>query len=104
MIVCSCKGTTDHQVREAIFAGARTLEDLGLSCAAGRGCGSCRPMLEAMLAAPDAEPITLASLLRKQPRRAVPASACRPAPVALRSITSSHATVLVSTAAGEEAA
>ena len=113
MIVCSCHAITDRQVGDAIRAGARTLDDLGLCCAAGTGCGSCRPMLEAMLAAPDAEPISIASLLRKRPRPPVsapPPSAgrfagdpCRSAPVALRSGTSSNATVLVRAAAGEAA-
>ncbi len=104
MIVCSCKGITDRQVTAAIRAGARTLEDLGMACAAGIKCGSCRPMLEAILAAPEAEPIAIATLLRKRPRPAQPApSPCCSAPVALRSVTSSYATVLVPAAAGEAA-
>ncbi len=107
MIVCSCKGITDQQVSAAIRAGARTLEDLGMACAAGTKCGSCRPMLEAMLAAPEVEPIAIASMLRKRPRPAQPAhpaaSSCCSAPVALRSVTSSNATVLVPAAAGEAA-
>lgn len=104
MIVCSCKGITDQQVSAAIRAGARTLGDLGLACAAGTSCGGCRPLLEAMLAAPDVEPIALASLVRLRARpSAPPASACRPAPAALRSSTSSNATVPVLAAAGEAA-
>lgn len=44
MIVCSCFGTTDREIREACLHG-RARE-----CPAGRGCGNCRPTVEQILA------------------------------------------------------
>lgn len=51
MYVCICNAVTDHQIREAALAGARTLKDLrrdlGVTLECGR-CASCaRGCLEA---------------------------------------------------------
>jgi bacterioferritin-associated ferredoxin len=47
--VCLCKVATDTDVKSAIAAGARTVEDVGDACGAGTGCGACRPMIHEML-------------------------------------------------------
>ena len=44
MIVCSCFGTTDREIREA------SLHGRARECPAGRGCGNCRPTVEQILA------------------------------------------------------
>lgn len=41
MYVCICAAVTDGEVRSCIARGARTVEDVGMRCAAGTGCGSC---------------------------------------------------------------
>jgi bacterioferritin-associated ferredoxin len=50
MIVCSCRGLSDHAIRARLHAGgvgaARQLVD---GCGAGADCGSCAWMLEALL-------------------------------------------------------
>ncbi|MCA9730331.1 MAG: (2Fe-2S)-binding protein [Candidatus Eisenbacteria bacterium] len=50
MWICLCKSVTDRQVREAIEAGARTLEDLMRLTDAGTDCRDCLEALRAMLA------------------------------------------------------
>lgn len=49
MYVCICAGASESEVRSAIAAGARTVDDIGDRCAAGTGCGSCLDRLDAML-------------------------------------------------------
>lgn len=62
-VVCSCHGVGELRIRAAIEAGATSVAAVGASCAAGTGCGSCRPEIAALL-------------------RASPSAAPRPAPVA----------------------
>jgi len=50
--VCLCRAVTDRKVRKSIRRGARTVEDIGVACGAGTGCGGCRPELEALLRDP----------------------------------------------------
>jgi bacterioferritin-associated ferredoxin len=49
-IACSCHGVRDHAVREAIDAGAASVDEIGETCRAGSTCGGCHPTLEALLA------------------------------------------------------
>lgn len=49
MIVCLCHGLSEASVREAIRAGARTLEALEERLGAGADCGTCVPTLVAIL-------------------------------------------------------
>ena len=49
MFICHCRAVTDHELRDAIAAGARTLEDLGKCCGAGVRCGGCWPALYELL-------------------------------------------------------
>jgi bacterioferritin-associated ferredoxin len=49
MVVCSCRAVSDSAVREAIAAGATSVEDVTAHCAAASRCGGCWPTLERML-------------------------------------------------------
>lgn len=49
MYVCICWAVTEAQVRSCIAGGASTVEDVGDSCAAGTGCGSCQERIAALL-------------------------------------------------------
>jgi bacterioferritin-associated ferredoxin len=49
MYVCICWAVTEAQVRTSIADGASTVEDVGDSCAAGTGCGSCQERIAGML-------------------------------------------------------
>ena len=51
MYVCLCRRVTERGVRAAIGAGARDCDAVARSCRAGSGCGGCRAVVEAMLAA-----------------------------------------------------
>jgi bacterioferritin-associated ferredoxin len=55
MYVCLCNGVTESEVQEAIEAGASTLEEVGYCTGAGTRCGSCRPVVTAMLDRAHAE-------------------------------------------------
>lgn len=41
MYVCICQAVTDHQIREAVRDGARTLKDLRRELGVTRDCGRC---------------------------------------------------------------
>jgi bacterioferritin-associated ferredoxin len=51
MIVCHCERVAGVTVEATIAAGAATLHEVTQMCRAGGRCGSCRVMVEAMLAA-----------------------------------------------------
>jgi bacterioferritin-associated ferredoxin len=50
MLVCHCKQVSDHQIRDAIRAGARTRVEIAQVCAAGTRCGGCRSAVEEIVA------------------------------------------------------
>jgi bacterioferritin-associated ferredoxin len=50
MFVCHCRAVTDAEIREAITAGARDLDEVGRSCGAGITCGGCCPLIQELLA------------------------------------------------------
>ena len=41
MYICLCRAVTDAQVKEAIDAGAQTVEAVTKACCAGDDCGAC---------------------------------------------------------------
>ena len=41
MYICICKSVTEARIREAIMAGATSLEEVQRFCGAGTDCGSC---------------------------------------------------------------
>jgi assimilatory nitrate reductase catalytic subunit len=49
--LCVCHGVSAARIEAAIAAGACTLRAVGEATAAGTGCGSCRPEINALLAA-----------------------------------------------------
>src|SRR5204862_2043152 len=51
VIVCQCHGVSDRTIRACIREGAETVKELGQKCAAGTGCGGCRPTLRSLLGA-----------------------------------------------------
>lgn len=50
MVVCHCNAVNDRVIRSEILAGALDAEDVAQRCDAGTRCGSCRPVVEALLA------------------------------------------------------
>ena len=49
MIVCSCHGVTDREIRRLARAGARCTRDVARACGAGSCCGGCRITVAAIL-------------------------------------------------------
>lgn len=49
MWICLCKGVSDRQIRQAIRAGARTVEEIGRITAAGTDCGKCLVAIRQLL-------------------------------------------------------
>jgi bacterioferritin-associated ferredoxin len=49
LIVCHCEVVSDRSIRAAVDDGAVSLEEIGQHCAAGTGCGGCRPSIVALL-------------------------------------------------------
>ena len=43
MIVCHCFRVSDRTIRRAVAEGACDLASVSRACAAGGGCGGCRP-------------------------------------------------------------
>ncbi|MFC5571093.1 bacterioferritin-associated ferredoxin [Lysobacter yangpyeongensis] len=41
MYVCICNGVTDHDIRQAVEAGCRSVAELTMRTGAGATCGSC---------------------------------------------------------------
>jgi bacterioferritin-associated ferredoxin len=50
MIVCHCHHVSDREIRKCAEAGDCTVSDIGRSCAAGTGCGGCRPEIARIVA------------------------------------------------------
>ena len=49
MYVCVCNGVTDHQVREVVAAGCRSLSELTMRTGCGAACGSCLEMARELI-------------------------------------------------------
>ncbi|MGO9444127.1 MAG: (2Fe-2S)-binding protein, partial [Thiobacillaceae bacterium] len=49
-VICACFGVGQNALRQAIVAGAASVEALGLTLKAGSNCGSCIPELKTLLA------------------------------------------------------
>ena len=45
-IVCSCLGVTNGMIKEAVDAGASTLEEVQNATGAGTACGACNDDIE----------------------------------------------------------
>lgn len=57
MIVCSCRGVNDREIRHAIDAGAATIEEVSEHCRAGSRCGGCWPVLADLISERTGEPV-----------------------------------------------
>ena len=49
MYICVCNAVTDHAIRDAVAAGARTLEDLTMRTGCASTCATCRGAAQALL-------------------------------------------------------
>lgn len=50
MVVCHCHAVNDRVIRAEILAGALDADDVAARCAAGSRCGSCLPIVQALIA------------------------------------------------------
>ena len=50
MLVCHCHALTDRDIRRAVRSGAHTLDEVGMHCGAGTGCGGCREAVQDIVA------------------------------------------------------
>jgi len=50
MFVCICNAISDHQIAEAVRAGARDIEDVQAVLMVSTACGTCRQTAEAIIA------------------------------------------------------
>ena len=48
-MLCQCMIVSEREVLRAIRGGARTVDEVGLRCEAGTGCGSCRGGIELLI-------------------------------------------------------
>lgn len=51
MIVCLCKGVSNHTIQREVRKGARTVGAVARCCQAGTGCGACVTQIRDMIAA-----------------------------------------------------
>lgn len=51
MIICSCEGISDREVKSAIRCGATSVEKLCSSLGTGLGCGGCADSIKKLLKA-----------------------------------------------------
>jgi bacterioferritin-associated ferredoxin len=49
MIVCHCFRVCDREIRSCVREGAASVLEVGHACAAGAGCGGCRPEIASIL-------------------------------------------------------
>ena len=47
--VCICNGVTDHQIRDAVSGGCRSVAELTMRTGCGATCGSCLDMAASIL-------------------------------------------------------
>jgi bacterioferritin-associated ferredoxin len=59
MVVCHCRAVNDKAIRAEIEAGALDADTLAERCGAGSRCGSCRPVIEAILATVPGVPVAV---------------------------------------------
>lgn len=50
-LICRCLGVSSLRIASAVHAGAHTVEQIQEQLPAGRGCSSCRPEIEEIIAA-----------------------------------------------------
>lgn len=70
--VCTCNSVTAGRIREAVRDGCRTATEVSAATRASTGCGDCRGVVEALVAATPGtpappQPLTEKSLVRSEP-------------------------------------
>ena len=55
MYACICHAVTDHQVVDAVHAGAASVDEIGAATLAGTSCGVCHDTLDDLIDARCAE-------------------------------------------------
>ncbi len=55
-IVCACNSVSAAAIREALAAGAASLDAVGAACRAGTTCGSCKPEISRMIRLHERQP------------------------------------------------
>ncbi|MGH9188300.1 MAG: (2Fe-2S)-binding protein [Acidimicrobiales bacterium] len=50
MVVCHCRAVNDRLIRAEIESGALSCDQVADRCGAGSDCGSCQPLIEALIA------------------------------------------------------
>lgn len=56
MYVCICKGITDHQIKDAVYQGARSIGHLRKALGVASQCGKCRCFAEEIISETQHEP------------------------------------------------
>jgi bacterioferritin-associated ferredoxin len=56
LLVCHCLKVCDRIVRECVREGARSADEVGNACGAGRACGGCRSSIDAIVTGELARP------------------------------------------------
>jgi bacterioferritin-associated ferredoxin len=49
VILCLCRGVSDHTVLSLLAGGVDGLDGIRQRCGAGEDCGTCRDLLEALI-------------------------------------------------------
>ena len=47
--LCLCRNISPQRIKESIYCGAHSAEDIALRTTAGTGCGTCRPRTQELL-------------------------------------------------------
>jgi len=63
MIICSCEGISEKEIRRAARCGADSVEKLGRLCGAGTGCDGCHRDLQTIINQEKALQLSQASYL-----------------------------------------
>jgi bacterioferritin-associated ferredoxin len=63
MVVCHCNAVNDRAIRAEIESGALDADAVAARCGAGTRCGSCVPVIEAILAATPGAQVFVRSAL-----------------------------------------
>jgi bacterioferritin-associated ferredoxin len=54
-LICTCFGISEETIAELASAGSASVEDVGIACGAGTGCGSCQMLIREILEEESAE-------------------------------------------------
>ena len=60
-MICTCHKVSASCLKDAIEAGASTVEALGVATRAGTGCGSCKSELTQIIAKRAVQPLKIAA-------------------------------------------